>query len=634
MSGNEFFYAQSALKVASRRLIAYGGTMRKQHLLAVLVILFSFTTSLDAQTAAGIIDPSRGIDWTTAGVLGGIPNRTTICASLSPGATAAGINSAIASCPANQVVYLKAGTYSLSDGLVAKANVTLRGAGADLTTLNFTGYNTCGGLRADICVGGPNLYWAGSSTILPGGSHARRWTGGYSRGATQITVDSTSGLSVGTKIILDQANDTADNGQFLACDAINICSLEGGAPGRSINGVTHSQQQYVTITAINGNTLTIAPGLYASNWSGSKDPGIFWTDPITGFGVEDMTLNHLGSAAASGITFTNADSCWAKGVKSLKEVTRNHVWLYLASHVTIQDSYIWGSAPTSQSYGVEFFLSGDILVMNNIFQHCYAGVMSGPTSGSVIAYNFGIDNYDGETTAMSPTFWAGHDAGSTFNLYEGNVSNGMNKDLFHGSTAATTIFRNWFEGKETGKSTRTFPFRFLAMHRYNNIIGNVLGTSGYHTIYESYPGKPSEAQVIYSLGFGSSPVPDDPLVRSYLMRWGNYDVVTASARWDPSEVPSGISPYGNAVPPNNTLPSSFFLSARPTWWTTRWSTPPWPAIGPDVTGGPGPGGHAHAIPAQLCYNNTSSTSGILNFSAANCYSQALRPPILRIVRVP
>ena len=63
--------------------------MRNQHLLAVLVILFSFTISLDAQTATGIIDPSRKIDWTTAGVLGGIPNRTTICATFSPGATAA-----------------------------------------------------------------------------------------------------------------------------------------------------------------------------------------------------------------------------------------------------------------------------------------------------------------------------------------------------------------------------------------------------------------------------------------------------------------------------------------------------------------------------------------------------------------
>jgi hypothetical protein len=56
----------------------------------------------------GIIDPARATDWSTAGVTGDIPNRTTICATLNPGATAAQINSAIASCPSGQVVQLGA----------------------------------------------------------------------------------------------------------------------------------------------------------------------------------------------------------------------------------------------------------------------------------------------------------------------------------------------------------------------------------------------------------------------------------------------------------------------------------------------------------------------------------------------
>jgi hypothetical protein len=50
---------------------------------------------------------------------------------------------------------------------------------------------------------------------------------------------------------------------------------------------------------------------------------------------------------------------------------------------------------------------------------------------------------------------------------------------------------------------------------------------------------------------------------------------------------------------------------------------PWPATGPDVTGGniANTGGHANKNPAQVCYENTSQTSGILNFNADNCYSQ-------------
>src|SRR4051812_7043434 len=102
---------------------------------------------------SGVLDPSRAIDWSQAGVPGGIPNRTTVCATLNPGATAAQINSAIAACPANQVVFLNAGTYNLSTGLFFnnKSNVTVRGAGADQTILKFTGAQSCNGAGGDVC---------------------------------------------------------------------------------------------------------------------------------------------------------------------------------------------------------------------------------------------------------------------------------------------------------------------------------------------------------------------------------------------------------------------------------------------------------------------------------------------------
>ena len=45
----------------------------------------------------------------------------------------------------------------------------------------------------------------------------------------------------------------------------------------------------------------------------------------------------------------------------------------------------------------------------------------------------------------------------------------------------------------------------------------------------------------------------------------------------------------------------------------------WPPLGPDVTGGQEMDGHAHKIPAQLCYDNTPRTAGILTFNASSCY---------------
>jgi hypothetical protein len=139
------------------------------------------------------------------------------------------------------------------------------------------------------------------------------------------------------------------------------------------------------------------------------------------------------------------------------------------------------------------------------------------------------------------------------------------------------------------------------------------------------------AKSIYVLGWSgnggkTAHDPNDPNVVSTLMRWGNFDVATDSVRWNTSEVPSGLSLFANPVPSNQTLPASFFLSGKPDWWTTPWGTPPWPAIGPDVTGGPGPGGHSYDIPAKLCYKNTSKDSnGVLDFNATKCYQTSAAP---------
>src|SRR4051812_46851373 len=79
----------------------------------------------DAQQT--LLSSGRSIDWSTAGIPGGIPARTTVCATLNPGASGSQISSALASCPSGQVVKLNAGTYNISgiDFGGGKANVTL-----------------------------------------------------------------------------------------------------------------------------------------------------------------------------------------------------------------------------------------------------------------------------------------------------------------------------------------------------------------------------------------------------------------------------------------------------------------------------------------------------------------------------
>jgi len=585
---------------------------------------------LYGQPWSGILASSRATDWSVAGVSGGIPtSRSTNCATLSAGATAAQINSAIAACPSGQVVFLNAGTYSLSTGIVMKSNVTLRGAGADQTFLVMTGLNSCTGWYASICVSGSGSYYGGSVS-------ATNWTGGYAKGSTQLTVASASGISAGTMLTVDQADDTAIGGDIVMGQTPTTFSREGGTPGRS----GRAEEEYFQVTAVNGNVLTVTPPVRMPNWNAGKSPQAFtWGTQISAAGVENLSIDH-GPAGPSnsngGIVFFVASDCWVKGVRSLNG-PRNHVWMIQSKGTEVRDSYFFGSQGTvSQSYAVESFLSNDSLVVNNIFQHVTLPMMIGPNIGGVYAYNFSIDN---DYNTGSGNVWQQpalmvHDGGVGMVLIEGNVGQALESDLFHGTSAMVTTFRNRFSGLDTGRTQNTIPIQTLAYHRFYNHIGNVLGTAGKHTQYQDLATSGSGPDsTVFTLGWGgqeggtqAGDPASDPLVSQTVMRWGNYDTAGGAPRFVSSEVPSGISSYANPVPSSQSLPASFFLSSKPGWWP---SSKPWPPIGPDVSGGniANVGGYAYTIPAQDCFANVmggaaAGTLSVLSFSANACYVQS------------
>jgi hypothetical protein len=586
------------------------------------MLVIGFTAYSHAQLWSGVLSPNRAIDWTTAGTT--IQNRTTVCTTLSAGASAAQINSAIASCPSGQVVYLNAGTYNLSSGIIFsnKSNVTLRGAGADQTNLVFSAGNSCNGQGADICIMNGDLNWVGGPT------NTANWTGGYSKGSTSLTLDNTSNLAVGSVIILDQLNDATDPGTVNVCETAGTCSAEGPAGGERTN---RAQQQMVTVTGVSGNTVSISPGIYMPNWRTSQAPGAWWANTqASGDGIENLTVNSAADTGSlSGIVFFNTNNCWIKGATVLN-TNRNHVWLYQTIHATIRDSYFYGTLnAAAQSYGIESYVSSDNLIENNIFQHVVSPtVMNGSASGTTVGYNYSINDYYSLSAGwMMGQDWL-HAAGIDNVLYEGNEGAGLTSDTIHGSHHFVTAFRNQFTGWETGKTAQTVPVNIYAHSRYYNVIGNVLGTSGYHNNYVSAdPNGTSPDTSIYDLGWGDSDgAPADTLVQPTIMMWGNYDTVNAAARFVGSEVPSGLSIYANPVPSSNTLPASLYHTSTPSWWT---SGKAWPAIGPDVTGGniSNLAGHAYTIPAQDCYTKTmggpaDGSGNALTFNASNCYSSS------------
>lgn len=588
---------------------------------STLVLSLSVALAVPAQAQqswSSILSNDRAANWSSAGAT--IGNSTTQCGpTIAPySGSASTINSAIASCASGQFVQLGAGTFTLSSGInfANKSNVTVRGAGAadsGGTILTFTGDVSCGGFPAVICVGNADTNWVGGPANGP-----INWTGGYSNGTTTITLASTpTNLRVGNLILLDQNNSsTIDQWPDMwVCVAASICSQEGGgAGGRS----GRTQLFHATVTNVNGTSVTIAEPLNMPNWRSSQSTQAWWaTTNISGVGIENIQIRAGSSPAQWGIVFNNAKQSWVKGVQS-RNTKRAHVMMVLSNHITVRDSYFYGTAnSSSQSYGVENYSATSSLIENNIFHHIVAPLMfNGPSIGSVASYNYAFDHYyTGSPITMMGTIWM-HEGGTDKVLIEGNSGTAFFGDAVHGNHHFVTVFRNRFVGWETGKSSQTMPFIIKAHGRFFNLIGNILGREGYHNGYQSgtYP--------IYALGDAPSPMTSgyDSNVPQSLMRWGNYDTVTGGAKWQQTEIPSGISLYANPVPGSQTLPPSFYLSAKPVWFGNL----AWPPIGPDVLGGTdttAPAGKANKIPAQVCYERlTKDTNQIgTNFSALTCY---------------
>jgi hypothetical protein len=639
-------------------VLSRGVEMKLKQSLIFYLILFCLPTYSHAQAWSGIIDPSRAVDWSKAGVPGGIPARATNCAMLAPNATSATITAAIKSCRAGGTVFLTAGTYNLSAGINFghTSNVTLRGAGANQTFLVFTGDDGCGGLPAAICLGSQDInYWGGPSNLA-------NWTAGYAPGTTSITLSSVANLSVGKVITLDQADDTADSGDIFLCYApAGACSTNGDNGGFLRPG--RSQEQLVTVTSISGGacpcTVGITPGIYMPNWASGKSPQAWWaTSPIAKSGVENLSIDSTNSGAYESVELFNCNACWVSGIRSI-DPSRSHVLAWQSPHTTVQNSYFFSTAnQTSSSYGVEFNNASDSLLQNNIGQQLSAPwVTNGTCSGCVLAYNFDINNIYNSNTSGTPNYtyqqqgFYPHTVGDDHILAEGNEGAGMYSDNFHGTHHFQTAFRNAWNGFQPNNGNTTIngiaAVMVLAYSRFYNLVGNVLGTTaGPYTFYQVNTANLAAVGSNFAVeivGIGDG-VPNDPNVSRTIMNWGNYDTVTGAVRWcgnasDPgwsaicgntSEVPSGIANYANPVPASTTLPASFYLSSPPLWWP---GTKPWPPIGPDVSGGniSGIGGHAYTIPAADCYSTimagpSNGTGPILSFNASNCYTSPTNLP--------
>ena len=606
--------------------------MRRVRLLLFPLILLWFCDNSRAQNWSGILDPSRAVNWSTAGVEGGIPNRTTNCTtsacnSLFGGTvTAASINAALLSAPANTVVRIPAGSYTLSSGIAFKVdNVTLRGAGADQTKLTFSGGSSgchIGFIEAAVLMC-HNVANIGSDS--PG--HIATWSGGYSVGTTSVTLSNVNGLAVGM------------------CEvASSACSNEGGGgfsrPNRAV-------VQAVKVTSIAGNVVTVSPPIQLPNFRSAQSPGAFWgdtSDYMKGSGLEDMSIDFTG-VGQGGIMMVNILNSWVKGVRAVFNSGPgsfvDNIFLLNGFRVTIQDSYFVGpNVQGNTQYVFAPHVSSNFLYQNNILQRVVSGMVpNDPVTGSVYAYNFVTNSYyTGPGVIL-------HNAGDMMNLYEGNNMSGFVGDVIHGTHMFGTLFRNHLDGQANNPTANyNFSTGLFTNNRFYNLIGNVMGDSHWNTYQTLQAASNASIYVLGWRGDGSGvTVNNDANVNRTVMRWGNWDNVTSTndtgtndstgTHFLSGEVPSGITNFENAVPASQTLPASFYLNSKPSWFGSI----PWPPIGPDVSGGNAPnsssfptGGHANLIPARVCFKGLATDpaygGGIKVFNAANCYAGGDPPP--------
>jgi hypothetical protein len=667
-------------------------------ILAFSMILTSVCAA--AQSSSGILPTSRAANWANAGVPGVGPGQTPDVVNNWPecttsaantlyaagtSATSAQIDNALSSCssaypgtyPNGSYVLLAAGTYSSIAAGITFSNLThvvLRGAGANQTILvPTTAGGNCNGPYGFICMVGGNS--APSSAQNSAG-----WSAGYSQGTTSITLSSVRNLAVGSLIALDQCdtgfsattNDgsscnvgsNTDNGAYFNCMTVGVCTSQGGGGPQRIN---RSQEQEVYVTSIAGSgpyTVGISPGLYNLNWNSTSNPGATWPSTVSSYiGIENMSWDTGALSAAggaSGVIMMNCYACWATGNRSVY-TGRNHYWLYGVKNSTVANNYMYGTQNcTDVSYGIETYLGGDTLIINNVGDQVVSPtVEDGADTGDVIAYNYvPSDFYCTSAAWLQPAFYEHNAGGGPYALFEGNQGTGFEADNRHGNHNVTTLFRNYLIGNQASCAGVACTSQTLAINanefvRYFNYIGNVLGESGYHNTYSQHPTSSTEANgdvtvcgtssegpanspIIYGIGWSGSPCfyaagdgLNDPYSRTSAMFWGNYDVVTGAVRWcgnssDPdwsttcgstSEIPTGLTDgYAVTVPSSTTLPNSFFLTATTTsncgtglsWWKTTWGCAPFPPIGPDVTSGniPNVGGFANNLPAELVWANT------------------------------
>jgi len=588
-----------------------------------------------SQAASGILPPDRNAaaNWRMAGMLsvGGIPDRTAVCATVSPLGEGkddtTNIQNAIEGCPLGQVVQLVAGIFTIPDGKFVLLNkgITLRGAGAGATVLTRTD-----GAKL-------NSYFPGCCASLMILAGPQRWNN-YSSGNTDLTADvtagsysvqvaSSAGFAVGQVVLLDEASGAEwqqdriwPNEQIWASSDYRVVwnkhkpYLSGddfgadtypytsGSAGCWFSDCDRPTNEMHQIAAISGNTITFDSPVTISYRTRHQAKLYYWTTAqFTRYaGIENLTAEYGDDG---NILFYGCAYCWARSVES-RLWLGNGFRIMASFRVELQGVYahnaVW-PVPGGGGYAISLdWWSSEALIENSISMLANkVMVVRSAGAGSVVGYNYMDDGYiNGMDRWVEIGLNASHMAGSHHVLFEGNWGFNIDSDQTHGNTIYNTFFRNYASGyrKPFRALDGTYiddttgccgPLRAAAAHAYAywfSFIGNVLGMPGKMSgwVYDAIGGlKRFPPNGIWMLGYMDvSPQGYDPNVAATAIRDGNFDYLTNAIHWASNDT-------------THTLPDSLYLTKKPAFFSGH----RWPWVDPT-----GSGQHLYTLPAKARYD--------------------------------
>jgi hypothetical protein len=553
--------------------------------LLLALIVFGMTLRAADVVPSGNIPPAGWVPGNTVGVEGGIPSAGwSTAATLTSSDSIATINSAISAAANDRVIRLGAGNYpsSTTSLLIDKDRRALVGAtnaqGVPTTVLTFTDGSLNDGIILMAKTSSyPENNWAGVNSATIGTA--------LTRGQSNVTLSSVSGLAVGQPIWFDVPFDDS-----LLWYSTPPCPIgEGGNSAWNRGG--NIPLWGAKVKAIVGSAVEFWPPIPHAYFSTLGSNKAWWygsgsANILSKAGLENLIIAFDGDGANHIIQMANSTDCWIRNVWTTNAPNNGaHIRTSYSMNFEIRDCYTRHHMSVgSATYSIWALYSANGLIENNILYDGPCAFGGQAAFGIVFAYNFVRKMPYSSATWLPESIMFGHGGHCNFNLIEGNRLPSFWADHTHGNASRTTLARNYITGTDPDES-KTDNTDCINSEDGNEdfvVVGNMLGTQGFHTSYNT-----TNDKRIYQL--------DDPSAFTLKNNWNTVnDAVPASESPGSDTTASsyyltsglehagalGAGPYYG--PEVSTSPTDSDIPAG-----YRFTNGQWPAAGGGTSGGGG-----------------------------------------------